>query len=287
MTTHIKKQLFTLDNQSFQYIRSIVYQHIGVNLTEGKRPLIVSRLSQRLRKLGIDSFAAYCQLLKENPAELDIVANLITTNVTRFFREAHHFDFLKDKVLPEIEKRAVACQRRPQIKVWSAACASGEEPFSIALVLAEFLRNKNDWDFRVLASDVNTQVLQHGQDAAFAGEQIASIPRATLYRYFAQGTGSKRGLYRVKLELRQKVLFRRINLMRSSDYPRVKDLDIIFCRNVFIYFKKENQEEILRRFARLVAPGGYLFLGHAEAIRSDSPALEYWQLVQRTVYQRV
>lgn len=280
-------EIFKLNDAEFKCIREITYTHTGVNLTEGKKPLIVSRMSKRLRQLGFKSFAEYCRYLKQNHDELETMTNLITTNVTKFFREMHHFEYLRNTVLPLIIKDAATGSRPHRIKAWSAGCSTGEEPYSIAIVLDDFLQQAKGWDFSLLASDVNSQVLKHAADGIYKRERVKGIPYELLTKYFAMGTGSNKGLFKIKEPLRNKIKFKNINLFREEEYPRLSDLDIIFCRNVFIYFDRESQNWILQRFANRLSEGGHLFLGHSETISIESPVSKSWKLVQHTVYQKL
>ncbi len=278
--------VFELTDEDFSFIQDLTYQHIGVNLTEAKRPLLVSRLSKRLKSLGLSSFKEYRVRLQEHPEELEVMANLLTTNVTYFFREDHHFNFLKEEVLPHIEERSDQQCHPPKIKGWSAGCSTGEEAYSTAIVLDDYFRNRRGWDYKILASDINTQVLEEARKGIYPEEKVKNVPRAMLQRYFKAGTGENTGMFQVKDFLRARVIFTRINLSREEEYPKVEDLDFIFCRNVFIYFDQESQEKILHSFAKRLRPGGHLFLGHSETIDRRFQGGNPWRLVSHTVYRK-
>jgi len=275
-----------LTDKDFAYIKELTYDHIGVNLTEAKRSLMVSRLSKRLKTLGLSSFKEYIMRLQENPEEMEVLANLLTTNVTYFFREPHHFDFLKEEVLSSIKEQAETELRSPKVKGWSAGCSTGEEAYSIAIVLSEYLGNSKDWDFRILASDINTQVLQEASQGIYLKEKLGNVSPSLLRRYFKAGTGENEGLFKIKDFLKNKVIFTRINFAKEEDYPRANDIDFIFCRNVFIYFDQAGQEKVLNQFHKRLRPGGYLFLGHSETINQPTRERGDWRLVSHTVYRK-
>lgn len=279
--------LFQLDDKEFENLRTLTYSSIGVNLTQAKKPLIISRLSKRLRQLDFDSFQQYIDFLEETPEEMEVMANLLTTNVTKFFREIHHFNYLQEEVLPKIVEKAEAGHRPFKVRAWSAGCSTGEEPYTIAIVLHNFFHKHKEWDFKVLASDVNSQVLKEASDGIYHKDRVKGISYDFLKRYFALGQGVNQGLFRVKDFLKEKVAFRRINLIREEEYPKGQELDFIFCRNVFIYFDRESQENIISMYSRRVRQGGFLFLGHSETISVRSPVARQWKLVKHTVYQKV
>ena len=280
-------QFFTLNDEDFLCIKELTRKSVGINLTEAKRPLIVSRLSRRLRTLNFGSFSQYCDYVAGNEKELETMVNLLTTNVTKFFREKHHFDFLRDVLFPELLHQADNGEREKKIRIWSAGCSTGEEPYTIAIVLEEFRRNNPDWDYRILASDVNSEVLEEAQNGIYPWEKIKTVAYPQLREFFAMGTGEKQGFFRVKKKIRKKVIFRKINLNLPEEYPRRYDLDAIFCRNVFIYFDRESQNNILKKFAGRLRPFGFLFLGHSETISFPTQKDQKWKSVQHTIFQRI
>ncbi|MGM0370630.1 MAG: CheR family methyltransferase [Bacillota bacterium] len=268
-----------ISEKIFNHISDLIYQKIGVHLPQKKKAMVNSRLSKRIRKLGLKDFEAYCQYLENNKEELLHLFNTLTTNVTHFFREKHHFDFLCENVFPEI-KRDKADKK---IRCWSAGCSSGEEAYTLAILLAEFF--SDSWDLKILASDINTEVLTVAQQGIYHQRQVKKIPYDLLKKYFKLGTGENQGLFKVKAKLKNLIEFRRSNL-NQKHYPIKSDLDFIFCRNVFIYFNSETQNKILNRFHHYLKAGGYLFLGHSESIDKDEQENK-WQSIGKTIYKKV
>lgn len=275
-----------LSNEEFNAIRKLVYGTIGVNLTEAKKTLTVSRLNKRLKELRINSYAKYIDFLKNNPGEMEHLFNLITTNVTKFFREYHHFEYLEKTFLPQLEKYADAGYHKKNIRVWSAGCSTGEEPYTIAMVLNEYFSQKKSWKIKLLASDINTQTLEKAKAGIYSYKEVGDIPYGLLKKYFKLGIGENQGKFKVKEVLQRYVTFQQINLTGPQPYPINEPLDIIFCRNVFIYFDKQTQNNVLMRFYKHLKPGGILCLGHSESI-SQPAGQQMWKLVSRTVYEKL
>lgn len=267
-----------ISDELFNHISDLIYEEIGVNLPQKKKAMVNSRLSKRIRKLGLQDFSAYSSYLEDNKQELLHLFNTLTTNVTHFFREKHHFDFLCDNVFPEIKKE----KQGKKVRGWSAGCSSGEEAYTLAILLSEFF--PKSWDAKVLATDINTQVLKAAQQGIYHKRQVKKVPYDLLKKYFKLGSGENKGLFKVKDRLKKFVQFRRSNL-NNNQYPIKSKLDFIFCRNVFIYFNDETQNKILNRFHRYLKPGGYLFLGHSESINTDERQNK-WESVYKTVYQK-
>lgn len=270
---------FRLGDQEFAFLRSAVKEQTGINLSEAKRELVYSRLSRRLRKLQLRDFAEYCALLQQgDEEELVCMVNALTTNLTGFFRENHHFDYLRDHLLPELVQ---SNSRQRRIRIWSAGCSTGQEPYSIAMVLAENLSAADKWDARILATDLDTEVLEVGSQGIYPEDRIAQLDRNRLQRWFFRGRKSHTGKVRVSPELQRLISFRQLNLMRP--WPMREPFDMIFCRNVLIYFDKDTQCELVSRFAGLLAPNGCLFLGHSESLHNVS---EQFRLVGNTIYRK-
>ena len=274
-----------ISDKNFKAIQDLVYDNIGVNLTEKKRALVISRLSKRLRELGLNDFGSYIDYLKENEAELEVMFNLITTNVTRFFREQHHFDYLKEKYFPCVLKEAKKNNRPKKLRIWSSACSTGEEPYSLAILAHNFFEDK-DWEIEILASDINTEVLKIAQKGIYIKEKVKKIPYELLKKYFRLGTGDNQGLFKVKKKLQKLIKFRQLNLTAKKPYPIEKPLDIIFCRNVFIYFNKQTQNYILDKFYNNLIDSGLLFMGHSEKIDIINRQQKKWKMLEPTIYQR-
>lgn len=269
---------FEFTTRDFERIRSLVTLHTGISMTEAKQELVYSRLSRRLRQLGISSFDQYCSMVEAGEGgEVTQFVNAITTNLTAFFREGHHFDHLAEKALPSI----AAAARSKTIRIWSAGCSTGEEPYSIAMVVKDFLRERRGWDVKILATDIDSNVLETARSGVYPEERIASLPAAVLQTGFRRGVGGNAGFVRVLRELQDMISFRQLNLMDS--WPMQHRFDIIFCRNVVIYFSKQNQRILFDRFANALAPGGLLYVGHSESLYNMSSRFE---LTGKTVYVR-
>lgn len=268
-----------LTDAEFQAISNLVKDFAGINLHEGKRELVKARLNKRLRALGMTNFQQYLDYVQKDPGgeEFVVMLDALSTNLTFFFREPEHFKYLSGEVLPGLLKRNAASKR---IRVWSAGCSSGEEPYSIALLLSEFLADKKGWDARVLATDLSTRVLGVAKRGIYEFRRLKDVPSQCIGRYF-ECVDSRERLYQVKPALRSMVTFGRLNLM--GDWPMKGPFDVIFCRNVMIYFDKPTQGALVNRYGNLLAPGGTLFLGHSESLTGIRHGFKY---VKPTVYQK-
>ena len=254
--------------KEFNLLRALIVKETGICLADTKRLLVVSRLAKRLRALRFQTYSEYYQLLSKQDAgrvELRRLINCITTNKTSFFREPYHFEMLRYEVVPEIEQRAARVGER-KIRIWSAGCSTGEEPYSIAFTLRQALGAAwPSWDVRILASDIDTDVLATAEEAVYPEESAASVPPELRQRFFMRGVGQSKGLFRIRPELRALVTFRRINFV-DPVWPIRARFDAVFCRNVIIYFDKQMQRNLIERFAAHLKPHGYLFAGHSESL---------------------
>ncbi|UMZ75058.1 CheR family methyltransferase [Natranaerofaba carboxydovora] len=276
-----------LSQEEFEFIRKMVYDNIGVNLTQSKKALVVSRLKKRLRELSFTSFKDYLNYLETAEGELDIVFNLITTNVTKFFREPRHFKFLYFNYFKYLEDLREEGSIDNTIRVWSAGCSTGEEPYTLAMFLHYYFKqNRKDWNIKILASDINLEVLKKARNGIYSKDEVMGVPYKLLKRYFHLGTGPNEGKFKVKDEIKSLVSFKRINLAGKEEYPIGDPFHIIFCRNVFIYFDKKTQNRILKNFDNHLIPGGILCLGHSESINVREPGNENWRLLEHTIYQK-
>lgn len=264
-------QRLALSDAQFRRICQLIYQRAGIVLADHKRDMVYNRLVRRLRTLGLDDFGRYLAMLEANAnsAEWQAFINSLTTNLTAFFREAHHFPTLAEH----------ARRRQGEYRVWSAAASTGEEPYSIAITLADTLGTApGRW--RVFASDIDTEVLNKAQSGIYRHEELKTLSQQQLQHYFMRGTGPHEGLVRVRQELTNYVDFAPLNLL-DRQYAVPGPFDAIFCRNVMIYFDKETQQEILRRFVPLLKPDGLLFAGHSE---NFSHLVREFSLRGQTVY---
>ncbi len=264
-------RLPTISNEEFRLFQELVHREAGISLGENKVALLVGRLSRRLRELGLDSFGAYYRhVVKDDGPELLHMLDCITTNETRFFREPQHFDFLEQHVFPAWRQRAEQTGKR-RIRVWSAGCSTGQEPYSLAMVLQDALPASDGWDVEILATDLSTRVLAAAQDAVFPLHKSEEIPRRLLKRFMLRGTGSQEGRMRAGAELRRMVRFARFNL-KEAQPPRGGPFDLVFCRNVLIYFSDEVKRHVIRMLLDQVADGGHFFLGRSEVLGPSFPA---------------
>lgn len=247
-------QRLPLSDTHFRRISELIYQRAGIVLADHKREMVYNRLVRRLRILGLNDFSSYMALLESdsNSPEWQAFINALTTNLTAFFREAHHFPILAEH----------ARSRPNNYSVWSTAASTGEEPYSIAMTLSEALGPKMA-NCRIQASDIDTQVLEKATAGVYRLEELRTLSPQQLQKFFLKGTGPHSGLVRVRPELAQMVAFQQLNLL-ASQWQLNGPFDAIFCRNVMIYFDKETQEKILRRFVPLLKPGGLMFAGHSE-----------------------
>ncbi|ADK84597.1 MCP methyltransferase, CheR-type [Desulfarculus baarsii DSM 2075] len=275
---------YDLSADEFEQIRVIVKGQTGISLGLHKRDLVISRLSKRLRALGLSSFREYIQYLEEAGDEDEVVqmVNRITTNKTDFFREKHHFEFLAGKVLPALHAAGEASGRR-KLRIWSAGCSSGEEPYTIAMTVAAFFDKKPGWDIKILATDIDTGMLTTASRGQYDEALLEPVPRNLLGRYFSRMRDGAGFRYQVKPELRGMITFRKFNFMNET-YPLRPDLDVVFCRNVLIYFDNDDKKRILEKIHKVIKPGGHLFVGHSESLMMVKHLFQY---VGTTVYQKI
>lgn len=272
--------LVEMDAREFNLFRSLVHKHCGIWLKDGKRVMLASRLSRRLRHHGLRSYSDYYDYVQahlNDTDELRELTNCVTTNKTSFFRERHHFDFLTSTLIPQVLGQSAPGAHEP-IRIWSAACSTGEEPYTLAITLLEALASRRrpgsapplscapaGYGAQIIASDIDTQVLGKAARGVYREESLESVDLPLRKKYFLKGTGEMAGYVRVKPELIRMVEFVNLNLM-TPQWPMTGPFDAIFFRNALIYFQKETQDILLRKMARLLKPGGYLFLGNSEHI---------------------
>jgi len=254
-----------LSVQAYRTIVDLVYEHSRINLGQDKQTLLSNRLGKRLRHLGIPSYDAYCALLKSpgTQEEIEHLVDLISTNHTRFYREPDHFTYLTEKILPGLIPRLHA--ERSPLRIWSAASSSGEEPYTLAIVLSEYLRAHPSLDWKIEASDISRSIIAKAERAIYRMDAVDPVPPELLRRYFQKGVGEHDGHCRVRPELREKVRYARVNLFQP-DYPISLKQHVIFCRNVMIYFDIPSRETAVKRLCQHLVPGGYLIVGHSESL---------------------
>jgi chemotaxis protein methyltransferase CheR len=271
---------FEFSDTDFRSLVQLAYDQAGISLADSKRNLVYSRLSRRLRVLKLSSFREYRDRLAADSSELEGFINAISTNLTRFFREAHHFDHFRTNVAVPFGQPARAAGGR-RLRIWSAGCSTGEEPHTIAVVLKREIRDVNLHDVRILATDIDTDVLAKGECGEYPVNSIDEVPKA--YREFFRPAGGEQKSATVVLddEVRSLIAFKRLNLMES--WPFSGKFDAIFCRNVMIYFDGPTKTKLVDRFTQQIRPGGWLYIGHSESLIGSHPGL---QLVGRTIYRR-
>ncbi len=262
-------------NRDYEFIRELVYSHSRIHLGPDKKELVTARLGNRLRATRLTSIREYCRFLQDKAGEEELshLIDVISTNHTSFFREPSHFDFLTQTVVPEMLLRRTA-NAWPTFNVWSAACSSGEEPYSIAASLTQALGAVQPaWPFHIEATDISHRVLQRARIGVYRQDALQKVPTKLVKTCFQKGFGPQDGNYRVKPFLQETVTFRQMNLLDGMP-PFNRRFQVIFCRNVMIYFDRPTQEELVRKLGSLLVPGGYLMVGHAESLHTLRHGLE-------------
>ena len=266
-----KQKEFVFTREDFEKVRTLIYQRAGIALAEGKQEMVYSRLARRLRANGASDFTDYLARLESgaDQSEWEAFTNALTTNLTSFFREAHHFPVL-----------AAHARQRTDLSVWCSASSTGEEPYSIAMTLCDLFGTLSP-PVQIIATDIDTAVLAIAEKGVYPDERVKCLTTEQRRRYFLKGVADQQGLVRVRPELRKLVQFRQLNLL-ANDWPVSGSFDVIFCRNVMIYFDKATQKKILSRFVKLMKPDALLFAGHSENFLYVSDAL---RLRGKTVYE--
>ena len=261
----------------YQRLCTLIYTESGIALGEEKTSLLVSRLSKRLRELGLATFTEYYDAVTADRTceEFTRMLDLISTNKTDFFREPKHFNFLRERILPELE-------HAKRVRIWSSACSSGEEPYTIAMTLYDGVQNPAQWDFKILASDLSTRVLTKAASGTYDEERLQAVPPDVVKRHFLKGRAESAGVVKVKPHLADMIQFRRLNLM-DDRFPIKSPLDVVFCRNVMIYFDHDTQETLVNKFHAYLKPGGYLFIGHSESLQWVKHP---FKLIAPTIYRK-
>ncbi len=260
LTPRASRQVARREEEACEFIISLVYERSRIRLHDGKYALIKARLGKRTRLHGCACLADYCDLVRGSGSEEEIghVVDALTTNFTSFLREEDHFRFIVDQALPKLLGRG------RKFRVWSAACASGEEPYSLAFFLDTKYPLADGWDWEILATDISTRALEKGRAGVYAEDRLTGIPTEWLRRYFQRGDGSSEGLYRVKRQVRDRIAFRQANLLGLADFP--ERFEVVLCRNVMIYFDRSTQQQLVTTLGRFLVPGGYLLIGHSESL---------------------
>jgi chemotaxis protein methyltransferase CheR len=270
---------FELTDSEFDRLRGLVREYTGISLSDAKRELVYGRLARRLRRLKLTSFAEYCALVEGRPAEeMQELINAITTNLTSFFRENYHFEQLAAEVLPQIERERSGTRR---MRLWSAGCSTGEEPYSMAMVMREALAHLLGWDIKLLATDIDSKVVAAAAEGVYGADRLSSMAAERATRWFPPIAG-RPDYCAASHELKSLITFKQLNLFEP--WPMKGPFDVIFCRNVVIYFDRDTQRALFDRIADMQEPGGWLFIGHSENLFNVT---QRYRLVGRTVYRRV
>lgn len=274
-----------LSDKDFKRLSAFIYQQCGIMMPPSKKTMLSARLQKRLRLVGMNSFSEYINWVlnpKESGNELVNFIDIVTTNKTDFFREPAHFEYLAQTALPDLIKTRGAGVSR-DFMIWSAGCSSGEEPYTMSIVLKEFAEHYPGINFRsrILATDISTRVLERAANAIYDMERVQGMPLAMKKKYLLKSKNREQRLVRISPDLRSMVRFRRLNFM-DTDFGLREKMDVIFCRNVIIYFDRPTQETLINKFCRYLSPGGYLFVGHSETLNNlDVPVVQ----VAPTIYQ--
>jgi chemotaxis protein methyltransferase CheR len=273
-----------LGDREFKGFQKLIYELAGISLADTKQVMVQGRLARRLRLLNLESYGQYLELLlsRKDADEITNFINALTTNKTAFFREKHHFDFLMNKVFPEIRERSKNGGPR-RLRIWCSASSTGEEPYTIAMCAREFFGNNGDWDIRVLASDIDTNVLETASQGIYRDDLVEDIPKDLLHRYFLRSKDGVETQWQAKPVLRDLITFRRLNLTHGN-WPINTTFDVIFCRNVMIYFDVPTQKVLIERFAEKLQSHGYLIVGHSESLFGVTDA---FKPIGETVYRMI
>ncbi|MGF1752655.1 protein-glutamate O-methyltransferase CheR [Vibrio makurazakiensis] len=268
---------FELTKKDFKFIQWFIHKNVGIHLTDQKYAMVYGRLSRKLREKGLERFVDYRELIEHSDHDKREFINSLTTNKTSFFREQHHFDYLESTLLPLWKQ-----QGKREIRIWSAGCSTGEEPYSYLASLASEGAFEDFDSVSLLATDLDTDVLSHAKAGVYEDEVLASIPSHYLKRNFVKGKGSFAGKFKCAMHLRNHVKFNQLNLL--GDWPMKKTFDLISCRNVMIYFDKPTQTKLIKRFHQQLTPDGTLFIGHSESVGSDC---HIFQHLGNTIYSKL
>jgi chemotaxis protein methyltransferase CheR len=268
-TMKLPIEISPLTGDDLHSLSTFIHEECGIRMPPSKRVMLESRLQKRLRALGISSFKAYREYLfsdEGKSSELTLCIDAVTTNKTDFFRESSHFDYLTSHALPALISSDEDGVRK-RFTIWSAGCSTGEEPYTLAMVLSEFAETRPGFEFKIQATDISTRVLKKAKLGVYAAERVSPIPEDLKSKYLLRSKDGRKGLVRIVPSLREKVMFQRLNFMENHFSIRDK-VDVIFCRNVIIYFDRPTQENLMNKFCRHLAPGGYLFMGHSESLNN-------------------
>lgn len=270
-----------LTDEQYQLVSQTVYRHCGINLHDGKKELVRSRLAKLLRKYNKTSYSEYIEEVLADPdgPVFSEFINSLTTNLTMFFREPNHFDFLGENIMPKLIL-SKSSEGNCRIRAWSAGCSSGEEPYSIAMLIRDSINNINKWDIKILASDISSSILEKAREGKYDKDRIVNVPPALKSKYMTR-ISTEKNKVQISSDIKEMIAFKYLNLIKQ--WPVKGPFDFIFCRNVMIYFDKQTQQKLINNFWNVLAPGGILFTGHSESLTGIKHSFKY---VEPTIYSK-
>ncbi|MCK5387431.1 MAG: protein-glutamate O-methyltransferase CheR [Gammaproteobacteria bacterium] len=277
-TTSVYERDFKFSEKDFQYIRDLIMDRTGIVLAEHKVDMVYGRLTRRLRELNLESFNSYLSNLEGDEQELVHFVNALTTNLTAFYREPHHFEFLASKLLPKIMKNKAS----KRLRIWSAGCSSGEEPYTIAMTVRSIIPENSGWDVKILATDLDSNMVEKGSKGIYTEERVTGLSSQNMKKWVGKGKGDTAGMVKMDDRLRDMITFKQLNLMH--DWPMKGPFDLMFCRNVVIYFNKDTQATLFNRYADMLVDGGHLFIGHSESMYK---ICDRFKLLGKTIYKKL
>lgn len=277
-TTSVYNREFVFSEKDFHFIRDLISDRTGIVLADHKVDMVYGRLSRRLRELNLSTFSEYLSDLKHNENELINFINALTTNLTAFFREKHHFEFMKTKLLPELIKN----KKNKRLRIWSAGCSSGEEPYTIAMTVKELIPDNRGWDAKILATDLDSNMVRKALNGIYTADRVNGLTKEQMRKWVHQGPDGHSTMVEMSDDLRNMITFKQLNLMH--EWPMKGPFDIIFCRNVLIYFNKETQAMLFDRYANMLADDGHLFIGHSESMYK---ICDRFELLGQTIYRKI
>jgi len=270
---------YEFTTKQFKAFQTLIMEHTSIVISDEKEELIYGRLTRRLRKLGMTSFDDYYNLIANGDSEeLEQFINVVTTNLTSFYRESHHFDHLKNELIPKLLEQNAGTKK---LRIWSAGCSTGEEPYSIAMTLMESISDIHTWDVKILATDIDSDVLAKASAGIYRDDRIEGLSDETIKQWFKRGKGKQEGFVRVAPELQSLISFKQLNLLK--EWPVKGPFDVLFCRNVVIYFDKPTQKILFEKFAGVLSAHGQMCIGHSETLFKIS---EDFELLGQTIYKK-
>lgn len=278
VATSVYNREFTFSEKDFHFIRDLISDRTGIVLADHKVDMVYGRLSRRLRELNLSTFDEYLSSLKHDENELINFVNALTTNLTAFFREKHHFEFMTSKLLPELIKK----KRNKRLRIWSAGCSSGEEPYTIAMTVKALIPDTRGWDVKILATDLDSNMVRKAHNGLYTEDRVNGLTKEQMKKWVGKGQGDHSSMVEMSDDLRSMITFKQLNLMH--EWPMKGPFDIVFCRNVLIYFNKETQAMLFDRYADMLADDGHLFIGHSESMYK---ICDRFQLLGQTIYKKV